>query len=363
MKTCATPRHRAEPVRLSSTAGRGALVQRRGASPAPAPRVAPASVQDVLRSPGRPLDAGTRGYMEPRFGHSFADVRVHTDTRADESARAMSAVAYTVGRDMVFGAGAYQPGTASGRRLLAHELAHVVQQRGSGTPGGPPRVDSTPALEHEASRAADAVSRAGPGEQVVVAGSSGPAVQRQSSPSSPSSSGSSGSSSPSDSSPSSSSGSSSSGSGAGGAPAGGGSCRIDVRATKIGATRPLGIYHLFIIYVDGAGTEWYFRGGPGNHCGTHPAPYHGILCNHGRYLPGTVDWDPSAPSVTVMSGSGACGKDSCLASEESRINAACVGYRPLGPNSNTVVSTMLSNCGIPRRKPVWIAPGWGHPNI
>jgi hypothetical protein len=67
--------------------------------------------------------------MEPRFGHDFSNVRVHTDAKAAESARAVNALAYTVGRDVVFGPG-YTPGNVGGNRLLAHELAHVVQQGG-----------------------------------------------------------------------------------------------------------------------------------------------------------------------------------------------------------------------------------------
>jgi Domain of unknown function (DUF4157)/L,D-transpeptidase catalytic domain len=88
----------------------------------------PPIVHDVLRSPGQPLDKTTRAYMEPRFGHDFSQVRVHTDARAVESARAVNALAYTVGRNVVFGVGQYATGTMEGRRLLAHELTHVVQQ-------------------------------------------------------------------------------------------------------------------------------------------------------------------------------------------------------------------------------------------
>lgn len=89
----------------------------------------PSAVNEVLRSPGRPLDAQTRSFMEPRFGHDFSHVRVHEDAQAAESARAINALAYTVGRDVVFGAGQYAPTTLEGKRLLAHELTHVVQQQ------------------------------------------------------------------------------------------------------------------------------------------------------------------------------------------------------------------------------------------
>ena len=86
------------------------------------------SVDDVMRSAGQPLDASTRSFMEPRFGRDFSRVRVHTDARAAESAQAVNARSYAVQGHLVFGRGEYSPGTSSGRRLLAHELAHVVQQ-------------------------------------------------------------------------------------------------------------------------------------------------------------------------------------------------------------------------------------------
>jgi hypothetical protein len=92
---------------------------------------APASVSAALAAPGRPLDAATRAVMEMRFGQDFGDVRVHTGGAAESSARDVRAAAYTVGSRVVFGAGRYRPDGGEGRRLLAHELAHVVQQRGS----------------------------------------------------------------------------------------------------------------------------------------------------------------------------------------------------------------------------------------
>lgn len=73
---------------------------------------APPIVQEVLRSPGQPLDAVTRAFMEPRFGHDFSQVRVHNDARASQSARAVNALAYTVNRDIVFGNGQYSPATS-----------------------------------------------------------------------------------------------------------------------------------------------------------------------------------------------------------------------------------------------------------
>ena len=96
---------------------------------------APPVVREALAAPGRPLDSAARGFLESRFRRDFSAVRVHTDARAADSARAVGAVAYTVGRDIVFSDGAYAPGTGGGRQLLAHELAHVVQQGPAG-PGG-----------------------------------------------------------------------------------------------------------------------------------------------------------------------------------------------------------------------------------
>jgi outer membrane protein OmpA-like peptidoglycan-associated protein len=90
---------------------------------------APAIVHEVLRSPGEPLDESSRTHFEPVFGYDFSRVRVHTDTAAVKSARDVGARAYTVGQNIVFGAGQFTPGSQDGQRLLVHELAHVVQQR------------------------------------------------------------------------------------------------------------------------------------------------------------------------------------------------------------------------------------------
>jgi Domain of unknown function (DUF4157) len=95
------------------------------------PLTASAIVGEGLDSSGHPLDTETRSFMESRFGHSFAHVRVHNNTQASLSADAVGAYAYTVGRDIVFRSGAYAPATDAGRRLLAHELTHVVQQGGT----------------------------------------------------------------------------------------------------------------------------------------------------------------------------------------------------------------------------------------
>jgi hypothetical protein len=90
--------------------------------------VAPPNVHEALRSSGRPLDAATRAFFEPRFGHDFSRVRVHDGEAAARSAHALNAHAYTAGRDIVFSAGRYAPATREGKKLIAHELAHTIQQ-------------------------------------------------------------------------------------------------------------------------------------------------------------------------------------------------------------------------------------------
>jgi len=152
---------------------------RRHASSPDTPSEAPLIVHDVLRSPGQPLDAATRSFFEPRFGHDFSQVRVHTDARAAESARAVNALAYTVGRDVVFGAGEYSPKANAGRGLLAHELAHVIQQRNSEANSAPVAVSASHGLEVEADRAASAAVVSG---HASVLHAAGPTLQKQDSP-------------------------------------------------------------------------------------------------------------------------------------------------------------------------------------
>ena len=150
------------------------------------PAIASPIVHDVLRSPGRPLDPAPRAFMEHRFGHDFSQVRVHTDAKAVESARAVNALAYTVGKDIVFGADRYTPGTSEGRRLLAHELTHVIQQ--GGTENAKPMLQAATTspgdrFEAEADRASLAVTS---GERVHISnrlGASEKVVARQACPS------------------------------------------------------------------------------------------------------------------------------------------------------------------------------------
>ena len=100
-------------------------------APGQAPEITPQIEVNInaLKGGGQPLPESTRAFFEPRFGRDFSQVRVHTDTKAAESARAVNAQAYTVGHDVVFGAGQYTPQTSDGQRLIAHELTHTIQQQ------------------------------------------------------------------------------------------------------------------------------------------------------------------------------------------------------------------------------------------
>jgi len=133
------------------------------------PRVSPI-VDQVLRSPGQPLDAETRAFFEPRFGRDFAKVRIHTDEAAAASTRRVDAAAYTFGSNIVFGAGEYALQTTDGRKLLAHELAHVVQQE----------KQVSGAHEHAAEADANlAASQVAEGHSVTVRAGATGAIQRQ----------------------------------------------------------------------------------------------------------------------------------------------------------------------------------------
>ncbi len=146
-------------------------------------------VHDVVSGGGAPLDQGVRTDMEARMGQDFSDVRVHTGDAADASARSVSAHAYTVGSNIVFQRGTYDPGSSQGQTLLAHELTHVVQQRSGpvdGTPaaGGVSISDPSDRYEVEAASNAERVmSQPAPAAQVSPAAA--PAVQAAHDPSLP----------------------------------------------------------------------------------------------------------------------------------------------------------------------------------
>jgi hypothetical protein len=140
-------------------------------------------VLDVVGSSGgAPLDSDTRADMESRLGHDFSDVRVHTDSRAHESAQAVNAHAYTVGSNVVFQRDKYDTSSMEGRTMLAHELTHVVQQRNGpvdGTPAGGGIQVSDPSDRYEREAAANADRAMSAPATPVAVSSAGPAVQRQ----------------------------------------------------------------------------------------------------------------------------------------------------------------------------------------
>ena len=158
------------------------MLQRAAVNTAPVNSV-PSIVHDVLSSSGQPLDAGTQAFMEPRFEHDFSNVRVHTDARAAESAQAVNALAYTVGRHVVFGTGQYAPETSSGGQLLAHELVHTIQQSSAHAATLAAKADGIAmSSSQQSEREADVVAQqitTGQGAAGISVQQPAPALQRQ----------------------------------------------------------------------------------------------------------------------------------------------------------------------------------------
>lgn len=151
MRKTFTPR-----VKIVTTwSGSHNLLQRKAVGVGPLLDIPPI-VNEVLRSPGQPLDAGTRSSLESHLGHDFSRVRIHAGEKASKSADAVQALAYTVGRDVVFAGGQYAPSTPQGRSLLTHELVHVMQQGSAAFQPGTPLRLAAPggALEQQAESAA-----------------------------------------------------------------------------------------------------------------------------------------------------------------------------------------------------------------
>ncbi|MGH2898399.1 MAG: DUF4157 domain-containing protein [bacterium] len=154
-------------LHLQRTAGNAGVVQMLADESEQARQDAgPSPVHDVIgKGGGAPLDESTRSSMESRFGQDFGDVRVHTDSRASESAEAVGANAYTVGHDVVFRSGHFDSSSPTGQRTIAHELSHVVQQRsgpvdGTEAPGGIRLSDPDDRFERAADSTADQVMSA-----------------------------------------------------------------------------------------------------------------------------------------------------------------------------------------------------------
>ena len=127
----------------------------------------PPIVDEVLRSQGQSLAPETRAFMEPRFGHDFSQVRVHTDAKAAESAFAIKALAYTVRNNIVFGKGKHSPQSKDGNQLLAHELTHVVQQEPAPDQGKLKIAHPQESLEQQADSVALAVAANQPIGQII----------------------------------------------------------------------------------------------------------------------------------------------------------------------------------------------------
>lgn len=143
--------------------------------------------------------------------------------------------------------------------------------------------------------------------------------------------------------------------------------RIDVRAVPVrGAAEIAGAYHLFVVWKRADGKEIFLRGGPGN---PKLGPLHedsmgfkAIHCLWGPYVPGSIDYNPLAKSVTAAIGYQEASYEKMVAACRT-ITFMGIGYRPTGPNSNTVARTLLSVLGVPPKKPDVLAPGWDFPPL
>ncbi len=155
-RQCACGEHTAGGGECDDCRKKDTLVQRHAVATAGPERI-PRIVRDVIASQGHSLSGDVRAIMEPRFGQDFSRVRLHTDSRAAESAGSVNAHAYTVGEHIAFQSGRYDPSSVSGQRLLAHELTHVVQNRNAGVSNSGslhPISRPSDASEQEASRVA-----------------------------------------------------------------------------------------------------------------------------------------------------------------------------------------------------------------
>ncbi len=148
-------------------------------------------------------------------------------------------------------------------------------------------------------------------------------------------------------------------------------CAVDVKSRRLrGGAYATGARHLFIVHTDGNGAQTAFRGGPSQEGGSSSSGSSGsseenvIVVIQGPWNDRFVDWGgPSETSRRVMSGPAACAKKSCFEGEVTRINDTRTPYESTGPNSNTVVSTMLRKCDVPREHPGGWTPGWDDPDL
>ena len=279
----------------------------------------PPIVHEVLRSSGQPLDAHTRSFLEPRFAHDFSRVRVHTDTQAAESARALSAQAYTVGRDVVFGSNQYAPRTREGERLLIHELTHVVQQEGATYCPASDLAVTSPgdSAERQAAVAADALAEGRPVAitQHVAAKIARQELNDETSPSTP----------------------------AGSTPA----SRPVFFCSKAVA---LGQRHAFF-RLGGAG--------PGNSTFELEHDEYGDHCRCGIQGWPTRDYPEDRDSADARCIPAPMITEACLVNNWS--NYPIGKYCALGPNSNTYARVLAENCGARGLRPPGSIPGFNDP--
>ena len=264
------------------------FIQRKGSAGG---NVASDSVSDQINATkgnGNSLDVSTRSFMESRFGSDFSDVKIHTNEDAVQLNRELNAKAFTVGNDIYFNNGHYQPGTDFGKHLLAHELTHTLQQN--------KQSDYTASTKILRSCNLDLSEYA----QQNCTGS------------------------------------------------------IQVGATTI--SMPIaGYYHLFILYTDNEGRRFYFRGGPSPTAG---GGYGNIVVTCDRYVRGQNEYDPANLIEDVYHGTDACTKLNIIKTTLNQIERWNIPYVPAGPNSNSVIATLLHASGLPLRKPAVPTPGF-----
>jgi hypothetical protein len=270
--------------------------------------VIPPVVHEVLNSPGQPLDSGTRAFMEPRFGHDFSKVRVHTDARASDSAKAVNALAYTVGNNMVFGSGQYAPGATEGQKLIVHELTHVMQQKRNAFLSGLSLDTEGSAAENEARHLSKKIAGTNSPISRVTPAPSGK-IQRQLSQGEPTQSG-------------------------GGSATG----PVIYMCSKDLDTSPVGKHAFFRVGGTGKGNPTY---------SLQPIDTLKADCWQGvpdKNYPSDFNADAKCEPTAISM--------SCL---EREFKAYPIGhYCTLGPNSNTFVGHVARQCGISKPDP----PGW-----
>lgn len=277
----------------------------------------PNIVNETLNSAGQSLDHATRADMEAHFGHDFSRVKVHSDARAAASADSISARAYTYGRDVVFGAGQYAPETITGKQLLAHELAHVIQQgdkdhspseiRGSTSP--------TDAVEHEAHQAAAAVtSSTKPSVQPHAKAAGMLMGDWQFANPFP-------------------------GGSAGHPPAGLTGCHVYLGGRRIDDFWAGTIANFRHLYID-------TYEGPSNFALIEAGPVGGITGTSGAWVKNS-DWDARGAQWDITPEQNCPGFISCLKTQTAAYHAAAHPYHyRYGPNSNSFAQWVLSRCGL-----------------